>query len=98
MLVSFCTFCFVWFRFAKSALNAPFVDTPRSLVSFCQTHIPLVPAEALRHVHICERIRACRLALGRAVPQRSLPPCGGGNRAARTFATRAMCLWTIGMN
>jgi uncharacterized protein DUF1629 len=30
--------------------------------------------------------------LRRWAPHRSLPPCGGGNRGARTFATHAMCL------
>jgi hypothetical protein len=37
-----------------------------------------VPAFTLRYAHICENARECRLRLGRAVPQRSLPPCGGG--------------------
>src|SRR5437879_810008 len=37
--------------------------------------------------HVLTRTRMQRERCGRAVPQRSLPPCGGGNRVARAFAT-----------
>src|SRR5262249_44943230 len=30
--------------------------------------------------------------MGRAMPQRSLPPCGGGNHVARTFTPHTTCL------
>src|SRR5262249_24938182 len=69
--------------FARAESSAP--------VSLGTSRAAVVLAQLLGHEHISKPHAGVLLEMGRAVPQRSLPPCGGGTGRG----VQQRCIWSV---